>query len=59
MPIVRAADREGKQHPISFRATPDLRARLERAASKAGRSLTSEISRRLEISFVRGSKRDE
>ena len=36
---------------MSFRATSELRAQLEDAASKAGHSLTREIERRLELSF--------
>ena len=48
----RAAEREGKLNPMSFRATPELRAKLEAAASKAGRSLTQEVEHRLEQSFI-------
>src|SRR4051794_21240157 len=47
----KAADREGKLLPTSVRMTPSLRSRLEAAASKAGRSLTQEIERRLERAF--------
>src|SRR3954453_3301821 len=49
----KAAEREGLRYPMSFRATADLRAKLEEAASKAGRSLTQELEHRLERSFVR------
>ncbi|ANY78468.1 hypothetical protein BB934_09685 [Microvirga ossetica] len=36
---------------MSFRATTDLREKLERAASESGRSLTQELELRLERSF--------
>lgn len=39
---------------MSFRATTDLRDKLSKAASEAGRSLTQEIERRLERSFDQG-----
>ena len=48
----RAAEREGKLNPMSFRLTPELRAKLEATASKAGRSLSSEVEHRLERSFL-------
>jgi hypothetical protein len=48
----KAAERDGKLRAMSFRTTSELSAKLEDAASKAGRSLTSEIERRLELSFV-------
>jgi hypothetical protein len=49
----KAAEREGQLHPISFRATAELREKLDKAASAAGRSLTQEITFRLEQSFAR------
>lgn len=49
----KAAEREGHRHPISFRTTADLREKMEKAASVAGRSLTQEIEFRLEASFLR------
>jgi DNA-binding NarL/FixJ family response regulator len=51
MTVRKAAEREGVLHPVSFRATTDLREKLAKAASEAGRSLTQEIERRLERSF--------
>lgn len=50
---VKAADREGRRHHIGFRATAEAKARLEEAASRAGRSLTQEIEFRLEQSLER------
>jgi DNA-binding CsgD family transcriptional regulator len=47
----KAAEREGRRPPVSFRTTEDMRDRLERAASAAGRSITQEIEHRLEQSF--------
>jgi hypothetical protein len=49
---MRKAEREGQLNPLSFRATSGLREALEKAASKAGRSLSSEIEHRLELSLV-------
>jgi hypothetical protein len=51
MVVRKAAEREGVLHPVSFRATTDLKEKLAKAASEAGRSLTQEIERRLERSF--------
>jgi DNA-binding CsgD family transcriptional regulator len=51
MAVRKAAEREGVLHPVSFRATTDLKEKLAKAASEAGRSLTQEIERRLERSF--------
>ena len=48
----RASEREGKLVHMSFRVNEDIRKRLENAASKSGRSLTQEVERRLEQSFV-------
>jgi hypothetical protein len=48
---LKAADRVGRRHPISFRTTEELREGLEHAASTAGRSLTQEIEYRLEQSL--------
>ncbi|WP_262272224.1 LuxR C-terminal-related transcriptional regulator [Microvirga yunnanensis] len=47
----KAAEREGRRPPVSFRTTEAMRDRLERAASAAGRSITQEIEHRLEQSF--------
>lgn len=49
----KAADREGKLHPVSFRVTPDLRSQLEQSASANGRSLSAEMEHRLSQSFER------
>ena len=38
--------------PLSIRVPPELRERLEAAAASAGRSLNTEITRRLEASFA-------
>lgn len=48
---IRAADREEKREHISIRTMPSVKARMQLAASKAGRSLTQEIELRLEKSL--------
>lgn len=48
----KVAERQGKLVQLSVRITPELRAKLEEAASQSGRSLSSEIERRLELSFI-------
>lgn len=48
---IRATDREEKREPISIRTTPSVKARMQLAASKAGRSLTQEVEFRLEKSL--------
>ncbi len=45
------ADREAKRVPIMSRVTPELRAKLDLAASEAGRSLAQELEFRLEQEF--------
>jgi DNA-binding CsgD family transcriptional regulator len=47
----KAAEREGRRPPVSFRTTEEMRDQLERAASASGRSITQEIEHRLEQSF--------
>ena len=37
--------------PLNMRTTPEIRARLERAASESGRSLVKEVEKRIERSF--------
>lgn len=49
-----AADREGLRHPLSFRATSDSRAYLEKRASVAGRSVTHELEAIIDESRIRG-----
>ena len=49
---IRKADRTATLSPLSFRGSPELRAKLEQAASRNGRSLTSEVLSRLETSFA-------
>ncbi len=44
-------DRESPRVPIMSRVTPDLRAKLDRSASEAGRSLAQELEFRLEQEF--------
>jgi predicted DNA-binding protein len=51
--VVRASERKGMQQPTSVRLPVSLMRRLEAAASKDGRSLSSEITSRLEQSFER------
>ena len=46
-----AKSQADKAETFSIRLVPELRARLEEAASKAGRSLAAEISARLDSSF--------
>ena len=48
---VKASEREGKRASLSLRTTEQLRAALEREASKSGRSLAQEIETRLEDSL--------
>lgn len=43
---------------LRVRVEPKLLARLERAREKSGRTLTREITERLEQSFVRDDQRD-
>ena len=40
-----------KVAPLNMRTTPEMRARLERAASESGRSLVKEVEKRIERSF--------
>jgi hypothetical protein len=47
----KLADDEAKKSSLNVRVLPDLRAKLEAAASDAGRSLTQEAEDRLERSF--------
>lgn len=47
------AQREGKLNSMSFRATDSLKERLKRSASRKGRSVTSDIEMRLEMSLDR------
>ena len=47
----KLAEGEEARRPISFRLSNALRARLERAARKSGRSLAQEIETRLELSL--------
>jgi hypothetical protein len=48
---VKRSEREGVLKAMSFRVTPALRAALEEASSQNGRSMTTELERRLEQSF--------
>ena len=48
-PIEREAP---KLMPLNMRTSPVLREKIERAAEKFGRSLTQEVERRLEMSFM-------
>lgn len=43
--------RDGEKVTFSVRVTPDLRAKLDAAAARGGRSLTQEAEHRLELSF--------
>ena len=47
----RSDDDEGKKAPLGMRTTPALRAKMEAAATKAGRSLAQEAEFRLERAF--------
>lgn len=49
---VKRAERAGVLHPLSFRVTPELKAKLDASASANGRSVTAEIQSRLEQSFT-------
>ena len=51
MAVRRASEREDTRQPTSVRMNSELRAKIEDAASRAGRSLTQEIEHRLERSF--------
>jgi len=46
------AERDASLRAIGFRATPELRRKLEEAASQNGRSLSAELESRLETSFA-------
>src|SRR5215208_8453456 len=48
----RAVERVGKLSPLNMRTTPELRAALEKAARESGRSLSAEVERRVEQSFI-------
>jgi hypothetical protein len=41
----------GERVPMSFRVTPELKAKMDAAAEESGRSVTQEIEFRLEQSF--------
>ena len=54
----RPAERgEAKRSPINMRTTPAIRAALEEAAERGGRSLAQEIEQRLERSIEEESRR--
>jgi hypothetical protein len=48
---VKRAERAAVLHPLSFRVTPELKAKLDESASANGRSVTAEIQSRLEKSY--------
>lgn len=51
--VGRPAERESaKLAPLNMRTSPQLRAQIEEAADKNGRSLTQEVERRLMTSFI-------
>lgn len=43
---------DGKRHPLNMRTTQEMRAKLEAAAAKSGRSLAQEVEYRLDQSFL-------
>ena len=48
---MNTAKKEGKRVPLNMRTTATLRAKMEKAANKSGRSLAQEVEARLEQSF--------
>jgi hypothetical protein len=42
----------GERVPMSFRVTPEFKAKLDQAAVESGKSLAQEVEQRLERSFV-------
>ena len=42
----------GERVPMSFRVTPEFKAKLDQAAKESGKSLAQEVEQRLERSFV-------
>jgi predicted HicB family RNase H-like nuclease len=45
--------KETKRHPMSFRVTKELKARMAAAVAASGRSICQEVEIRLEQSFDR------
>lgn len=52
MPKRVVPEGEGRRVPVMTRTTPEMRERLESAASASGRSLGQEVEYRLELSFL-------
>lgn len=46
----------GERVPVSFRVTPDLKARLNRVAEESGRSISLEMEMRLQQSFEKEAR---
>ena len=46
----------GERVPMSFRVTPELKARIDRAAEHSGRSVSLEMELRLEQSFEKETR---
>lgn len=49
--ILLMSTEDNRVHPYPVRLTVELRAKLDKAAKEAGRSLNAEMLRRLEASF--------